>query len=138
MMLRITAADGKEVKFKDVRALIYKLTELGYTIKMITFDGWQSLDSRQILEEKGYKTDYQSVDRTSEAYETMRELILDKRLNYYSYSPFLEECRSLEFLRGRKVDHAPQGSKDVADAVAGVCKLCVEQTISSVGTVNFI
>jgi len=131
LMLRIVAKDRKEIKFGEVRKFIYQLRDLGFIIEKITYDGWQSLDSRQILEEKGFNVGYLSVDRTSEAYETMRELLLDKRLDYYDYPPFLEECLCLEFLKGRKVDHSPQGSKDVADAVAGVCQLCVTELEST-------
>jgi len=35
------------------------------------------------------------------------------------YEPLKRELRSLEIIRGRKVDHPPRGSKDVADAAAG-------------------
>ena len=119
----------KEIPFKDVREIIYKLKELGYNIAKVTYDGWNSIESRQILQEQGFNVGLQSVDRTSEPYETMRELLIDNRLNYYYYKPFIEECRNLEFLKGRKVDHSPTGSKDVADGVAGSVFTCIKEGV---------
>ena len=31
------------------------------------------------------------------------------------------ECRRLENINGRKIDHPPNGSKDVSDSEVGVC-----------------
>lgn len=80
-----------------------------------------SVDSRQILEDKGYETDLLSVDRTTEAYDTLKELLHTNRLDYYHFETFEKEYECLELIKGKKVDHPSEGSKDVSDAVAGVC-----------------
>ena len=41
-MQRIEAGIKREIKFEEIRQLIYKIRDLGYNIHKITFDGWQS------------------------------------------------------------------------------------------------
>jgi len=119
-MLRIKAPPGGEIYFSDIREMIFKLRELEFRIAGITFDGWQSIDSIQILKEKGFNCEVLSVDRDTSAYDTMKEKIYAGKLKCYRYEPFLQELRRLELVKGTKVDHPPHGgSKDVADAVAG-------------------
>lgn len=65
VLARITAPPGGEVRFADVRGLIYELRERGFPIGMITFDGWQSVDSIQELTDKGFYAGVMSIDRTS-------------------------------------------------------------------------
>ena len=108
--------DG-EVDFAQVRELILSLRARGFPIAQVSYDGWQSFDSLQILRRKGMKAEVVPVDLT--AYETLKELAYDRRLRMYEFAPFIEECRRLELIRGQKVDHPAGGSKDVADAVAG-------------------
>lgn len=120
-MLRIQARPKDEIRFEEVRQYIYKLKDIGYNITKITFDGWQSVDSVQTLRSAGFNADFLSIDRNPEAYYTLKSALLDKRLDYYYYQPFVEELSQLEEVKGTKIDHPRRGSKDVADAVAGVC-----------------
>ncbi len=121
LMMQIKAKPRDEIQFEDVRKVIYKLKDIGYNIHLITFDGWQSVDSVQTLKSAGFNADFFSVDRNPEAYYTLKGALLDKRLNYYYYKAFVTELQQLEEVKGMKIDHPRQGSKDVADAVAGVC-----------------
>lgn len=120
-MQRIEAGITREIKFEKIRELIYKIRDLGYNIHKITFDGWQSVDSIQMLNSAGFKAETFSIDRNPEAYYTVKAAILDDRLNYYYYKPLSEELKQLEEIKGMKIDHPRQGRKDVGDAVAGVC-----------------
>jgi hypothetical protein len=120
-MLRIKAKPKDEIQFEDVRKIIYRLKDIGYNIAKVTFDGWQSIDSVQTLKSAGFNAEIFSVDRNPEAYYTLKASLLDKRLDYYYYQPFVEELQMLEELSGSKIDHPRRGSKDVSDAVAGVC-----------------
>lgn len=119
LMHQIAAPPGGEVELSRPREIILALRNRGFNIAQVSYDGWQSADSRQILRRKGIRTRTVSVDRSLEAYETLKELILDGRLALYRYEQFLSEAKRLELVRGVKVDHPPGGSKDVADAVAG-------------------
>jgi hypothetical protein len=120
-MLRITSRPRDEIKFEEVRQMIYKLKDIGYNIAKVTFDGWQSVDSVQTLKGAGFNADFLSIDRNPEAYYTLKSALLDGRLDYYYYKPLVEELQQLEEVKGTKIDHPRRGSKDVADAVAGVC-----------------
>ncbi|MFA5724582.1 MAG: hypothetical protein WC979_10090 [Candidatus Pacearchaeota archaeon] len=120
-MCQIKAKPRDEIQFEDVRKLIYKLKDIGYNIAKITFDGWQSVDSVQTLKSAGFNADFFSVDRNPESYHTLKGALLDGRLDFYYYKPLVEELSQLEELKGTKIDHPRRGSKDVADAVAGVC-----------------
>jgi hypothetical protein len=119
LMWQLRAPPGGEVELARPRELVLALKGRGFNIAQVSYDGWQSADSRQILGRKGIKTRTVSVDRTAEAYETLKELLLDGRLVVYQYDPFAREMRLLELVSGGKIDHPPGGSKDVADAVAG-------------------
>ncbi|MEN6545550.1 MAG: hypothetical protein ABFE07_05860 [Armatimonadia bacterium] len=119
LMLQIKAPPDGEVDFGQVRELILALRRRGFPIGQVSYDGWQSADSQQILRRQGLKVATVSVDSTLAGYETLKEVANEGRLRMYEYEPFLRECRRLELVRGTKVDHPPGGSKDVADAVAG-------------------
>jgi len=127
-MLRIRAKPKGEIQFEDVRQIIYKLRDIGYNIHKITFDGFQSVDSVQTLRSAGFNADFFSVDRKPEAYYTLKSALLDKRLDYYYYRPLVEELQQLEEVKALKIDHPRRGSKDVTDAVAGVCYHCAQGT----------
>jgi hypothetical protein len=126
MMLRVVAPAGGEVDLSKIRAFIIYLSKL-YPITRVTFDGFQSTDCMQILEKQGIETGLLSVDRTDEAYLSLRSALFDRRIALYKYSPFEDEVLDLERdIKEHKVDHplkattGGKGSKDVSDAVAGV------------------
>lgn len=72
-----------------------------------------SVDSIQTLRSAGFNADFFSVDRNPEAYYTLKSALLDKRLDFYYYKPFVEELQQLEEIKGSKIDHPRRGSKDV-------------------------
>jgi hypothetical protein len=116
---------GHDVNFADLREkYVYPLRSRNFFLACISFDGFQSAETRQVLAEKGYTTDYCSADRTKEPYDTLIELILGHRLDYYLLEVFIKEMENLQLVDGMKYDHPPRfpdntpGSKDVADAVA--------------------
>lgn len=142
-MLRIKAQKGGEILFSDVRQIIYDVKAMGYWIKKVTFDGWQSADSIQILKQKGIPAELLSVDRTTEAYDTLKGVLHNNGLDYYHYvsrndkgedeAIFEREYMSLELIKAKKVDHPENGSKDVADAVAGATLAVVQNASGGVG-----
>ncbi|MFQ6133822.1 MAG: hypothetical protein ACE5R4_17405 [Armatimonadota bacterium] len=115
---RITAARGGEIDFAKVRRRIYELRERGFNIVQVSYDGWQSVDSRQILARRGFKVNVVSVDRDLACYETLKELVQAGRIRWPRNEVLLRELKRLELIKGRKVDHPPGGSKDLADALA--------------------
>ena len=131
LALRITPPLGDEIQFADIRRLVYELSQRGYTITKVTMDSWQSVEAIQKLNQKGFNAEVLSVDRTMAPYETLKSALYENRLKVYDYPPLIKELRELEHDRvKRKVDHPSRGSKDVSDAVAGVCFTLVEQSLT--------
>lgn len=125
------AKQGTEIHFKDIRERIYKIRDLGYNISKVTFDGYQSADSIQMLNNSGIKAELFSVDRNPEAYYMVKSAILEARLNFYPHPTLVRELQQLEEEDGTKIDHPHGGSKDLADAVAGVMWHCSQRTPGS-------
>ncbi len=126
-MLQIKPPPGGEVDLARVREIILCLRGRGFGIAQVSFDGFESADSRQILRRHGLATRLVSVDRDAGAYNTLRELLMSGRLRAYRYEPFFSEMRALRVRDNGKVDHPPGGSKDVADAVAGAVSEAVKR-----------
>jgi hypothetical protein len=131
-LIRIKAMPGTEIMLSDVRKVIYHLKEeLGFKIISVTIDGFQSTDTMQQLRKKRYKAEYLSVDKSTWPYEDLREAIYEERLEFPPYKTYLKKgddklveiaIQELTTLQdtGRKIDHPSDGSKDVADGMAGV------------------
>lgn len=132
MLYRVRAAAGTEIMIQDIRHLIYNLRDdRKFKIKSVTMDGFQSTDTMQQLRRRRYHTDYLSVDKSKGPYEDLREAIYEERIEFPPYVTFITAgsdrkisiaIKELEELtdNGKKIDHPPEGSKDVADAMAGV------------------
>lgn len=131
-LIRIKAMPGTEIMFSDVRRVIYDLKEeRGFRIYSVSMDGFQSTDTMQQLRKKRYRTDYLSIDKSTLPYEDLRDAIYERRLDFPPYLTHIKrgdgelvniavtELSGLQYT-GKKIDHQPDGSKDVADAMAGV------------------
>lgn len=115
---------GEEVDIHEVRAWVKALKlKYGYPIKAVTYDGWNSLESRQQWRKEKMKTGEQSVDKTVVPYMHFRDAIYDDRLDIIHNELLSDEIFGLEFDESKgssgKIDHPPNGSKDVADAACG-------------------
>lgn len=126
-MLRVVVPPNEDINFADLRQFVYDFSSRGFRVRKVTYDQFQSEETRQILTEKGYETGRESADKDLLAYTTLIELMLVEppRIDYYMYEPFLEEMEDLKLVKGRKYDHPKKsrfgkkmGSKDVTDAVA--------------------
>ena len=123
---------GHEIFIGDIRRIVYDLIDHhGFKISMITMDGFQSQDSMQQFRRRRIPADYVSVDREKLPYFDLREAIYESRVAFppYVVRSRQDETKTIEIAinelsqltdTGRKVDHPPGGSKDVADAMAGV------------------
>jgi hypothetical protein len=124
LVLRIMPPRDGEIDFSKIRQIIYDLREVhNIPIKVVTTDGFQSVDFRQTLAKKGYATDYLSMDRNTQPYKTLRDALYEGRLFLPRHQTLVKELTELEYVQQRnkeKIDHKPRGSKDVADAVCGV------------------
>ena len=127
ILLRIRAATGSEIPLYKVREfIIWMRKKLHYKIAKVTFDGFQSADSIQLLKVSNFDASLLSVDKTAVPYLNLRSAILDQRIVLYDHKILMRELSDLEYDRVRKkVDHPETtvnnepGSKDVADALCG-------------------
>lgn len=131
-LMRIKAAPGTEIILGDMRLMIYHTIEdLNFKVRTLTMDGFQSTDSLQQFQKKHILADYLSVDRQKLPYEDLREAIYERRIAFPTYMTKLVKgddtavniaYKELSELQdnGKKIDHPPTGSKDVADAMAAV------------------
>ena len=130
-MLRIVPPVGDEIILGDVRRLVYDLAAHGYMITSVSMDSWQSADSLQQLQQRGYKASMVSMDTSMDPYENLKTALYEERLVMYHYEPVIKELQQLEKdLKRRKIDHPPKGSKDVSDALAGCIFTLSEQRSS--------
>jgi len=141
LVLQIKAAPGGEIIFDEIREFIKRLKhELKFSIQQVTFDGWQSTDSIQLLRKDGAQAEELSVDRNNSAYDTLKSLIYRGILEAYYHPTLIRELEELIVTNRGKVDHPDYGSryasaeggvirasKDVADAVAGCIKTCIDK-----------
>lgn len=130
-IIRCKAAPGQEVLISDLRNYIYELKRRAFRIRKVTMDGFQSTDTRQQLQKKRFQVGYLSIDKSKLPYEDLRDAIYEDRIEIPPYMTYLnvgegelvniayKELSELEE-NDKKIDHPVNGSKDVADGLAGV------------------
>jgi hypothetical protein len=140
---------GEPIDFKKVRRFIEWLRRIGFWIRKITADGWQSLETLQRLRDKGFLADTLSVDRTAKPYTLLRQVMNEARLAIpypQGYGPdrwgdaeqalrrviLFNELAGLEHdVDKDKIDHRDRnpdgspGSKDIADPICGATFTCL-------------
>jgi hypothetical protein len=132
MLLRIQANPGNEIFLGDIRRLVYELKyDRKFNIVKVTTDGFQSTDFRQQLQRKRIATELVSVDRNMLPYADLYDALMEGRMAippYMTYRTFADP-EPIDILHkemselqedGNKIDHPPEGSKDLSDALAGV------------------
>ncbi len=123
---------NSEIQIAEVRMWVKQLRDVyGYPIKVVTYDGTMSVESRQQWKKEGAKTGYVSVDRTSVPYKQLRDGISDGRVKMFEQPVLVQELFDLEYDGDKdKIDHPVNGSKDVADAVCGAYTTLLERRSS--------
>jgi len=120
-LLEVRPPKGGEIQFHKIRSLFYKLISMGYPLKWVSYDSYQSTDSMQMLRSKGLVSGHVSMDITRDPYEITKTALYDHRLSIPFHAKLRKELASLEDdPKTGDIDHPPNGSKDVADALAGV------------------
>lgn len=121
----IAADPPREIQIRWARQLCNELIRRGFNIRRMSFDGFQSTDSMQILEAHGIETEKVSTDTHEDPWRNLKDLISEGRLSVprpatEAAGPFRlrEELLSLTKLPNGRVDHPADGSKDEADALA--------------------
>ena len=121
----IKAPKGRQVSFEKNRNFIRWLREVGFNIKEVTTDSFQSYDLRQQLQAEGFNVSMLSVDRVGqnhicEPYQFFKNVIFEQRVDMYESKTLIEEIVNLERnINTGKVDHPEGFRKDVCDAFCG-------------------
>lgn len=124
VILRVVPPMGGEIQLEDVRKFLRKLnSRYKLNIESVSFDGFQSVDSRQLLNKAGFKTSYLSVEKV-EPWRSFRDALYDGRIMLPAHNWLAKELAEVETTitpgNKEKIDHRPNGTKDVADGVVGV------------------
>lgn len=135
LALQLVAKDGAEVEFVEIRKFIQRLIkEFKFDIRYVTYDGYQSTESVQLLKHQGINSDILSVDKNNQAYDLAKELMYQQILKGYGHKIANREFKELILNDKGLVDHPEKswdreiqegidkGSKDVSDCIAGASK----------------
>lgn len=113
-----SAIPQREIQIRWARQLCFDLQARGFNIGLMTYDGFQSVDSMQILTAKGIESKRVSTDLNEGIWGSLKDLANDRRLIAVKDVDLLDELKSLTRNQKNKVDHPAGGSKDKADAFA--------------------
>jgi hypothetical protein len=142
---RIKAGKGEEILISSIRDIIYNIQKRGFYLALITFDGFQSVDSIQILKAHGFRVGRVSIDRTSTklildkrakdgsgvrrestdgqtlgAMQALKDSCYDERLSMPYHEYWVKEALGAEIdYKRNKVDHKPRGTIDLLQSMAG-------------------
>ena len=133
-----------EIDISLVRQMVVDLINRKFLIGKLTCDQFQSASLLQDISKLGIETDLRSVDRNTDAYDTLKELIYEDRLKGYSYirtidtgngiaiqsNEVVDELNNLIFT-GRKIEHTGYSAKDLSDSLAGSVQGAIELGLSS-------
>lgn len=120
--LTIRPAGGSQIPIWKIKKLVFALRDMGYPIHWVSLDGFQSADFIQTMRRNRMVSGIQSLDRTADPYLLTRQLILDGAVEGVDNELARTELKGLIWVsQNTKVDHPVEGSKDLADTIAGVC-----------------
>lgn len=125
---------GGEIDINEMVNLVVDLKfHRGFNIRIVSFDSFQSRFVMQTLRKYGIRADYLSVDRDTKAYDCWKDFLYRDELDIYNIPLYQKEAKALVRKAGNKVDHQKNGSKDLCDAISGVCfhLACYDRETSS-------
>jgi intein/homing endonuclease len=145
LIMRIKAKDGDRIPIHKVRKFILDLRASGVNVYLFSADlRLASEDTLQLLSKAGIRAEYFSVDKTSQPYIDFRNMAYERRWVCHKHNMLFFELKHLEQSQlDGKIDHPKEvkdieflsdggikevvmeGSKDLADAVAGSVAQCL-------------
>lgn len=116
----IKSPSTSEISLEKTRQFIYYLKSIGFNIKVVSTDGFQSADTQQLINQQGILAEYVSLDRTPNGYAAFRAAVNEQRFAMIKLPELTRELVDLERDNVTcKIDHPVNGSKDLSDSLAG-------------------
>jgi intein/homing endonuclease len=113
LAISIQPSGAYELQISQVRQWIQALKNShDLNVKAVTYDGQTGFESIELLRKSGIRADTSSVDRSTEAYDTLKEALYDGRLILPPNDILAEELKHLKLIkRGEhtKIDHDRTG-----------------------------
>lgn len=110
---------NQEVPIKKVEDfIIYLIKVLNYPVACISADTFQSKRTLQEFERLDFVTSSVSVDRSRDPYLFFKDCVSSRNIILPNSKPLKKEMLCLRD-NGKKIDHPPLQTKDIADGVAG-------------------
>lgn len=110
------AKPGYEIDFQQIREFV-KTLAVRFPVGLVTLDRWNSVDTIQILNKRGIRTEAHSVKKSD--YDTLSTAMYDGRFSGYFHHMLVEdELLRLQILDNGKIDHPDGFHDDLAQAVA--------------------
>ena len=140
---------GQAIDFLKIRIFIEWLRRIGFWVRKVTADSYQSFDMLQRLREQSFITEPLSLDRSAKAYKVVRQVFSEGRIALpypkgYLPAQWGDEAQALRRVilyqeiiglehnaQTDKVDHrdknpdGSKGSKDIMDAITGAAFTCI-------------
>lgn len=108
-----------EIQIRWAGELCLELRRRGFIITRFSCDGYQSTDLLQRMEANGVETDRVSTDKDVTLWQAVRDLAYEGRLSLPHVELAIIELLGLSRMANGKIDHPADGSKDLADGIAG-------------------
>ena len=122
-VMEIRPIPGHEVAIYKIKDFLLEARKMGYPIKVVSTDGFQSSNLRQDLTLRKIDCKLISCDRNKDPYNYLRNTILESRLTAPNLEKLVTEVSELEE-GDQKFDHPSTGSKDILDALCGSVWSC--------------
>ena len=121
MACSIKPSQQEHIDIAEVRKWVMQLIAFyDLNVYMISYDGFQSTESIQLLRRAGIRSEMISTERTLEPYKYLRDCFYQDRISMVDNEVLRLELVNLEYNeKKKKVDHPPRGSNDIADALCG-------------------
>lgn len=129
-VLRIVAPQGLDIDHGEVRGLVYRFIEGGFSVRSVSMDQWMSVPNEQELQRRGLRTEIISTVRTIDPYLTARTALNERRIKGPVHEGLRNELVWLELSGKDKVVAPFNRTKDVSDAWAGAVYYCAKHSLS--------
>lgn len=126
----VEAPRGDRMSFQKVVNFLIWLRRNGFNIGIVSTDQFQSSYVRETLSQQGFNTAKISVDRSEDPYIGLKNILYDQRIELIKNQVQEDELVNLQRINNR-IDHPPDGGKDISDALCGSVWNLVENQIKS-------